>query len=54
MLAIHRIYLYGLELQDKIKKLDLEDILKRPGFAGWAMPPKSKDAPQVVVDAPVQ
>ena len=42
MLAVHRIYRYGLELQTKIKELDLEDILKRPGFADWAMPPKSK------------
>ncbi|KIM44004.1 hypothetical protein M413DRAFT_373035 [Hebeloma cylindrosporum] len=42
MLAVHRIYLYGLELQDEIKKQNLEDILTRPGFADWAMPPKAR------------
>jgi hypothetical protein len=53
MLAVHRIYLYGLELQERIKKLDLEDILKRPGFADWGMPPKLKEVPQDMVDTPV-
>jgi hypothetical protein len=53
MLAVHRIYLYGLELQRKIKELDLENILKRPGFADWGMPPKSKEVPQDIVNTPV-
>jgi hypothetical protein len=50
MLAIHCIYLYGLELQEKIKELDLEDILKHPGFADWGMPSKLKED---IVDTPV-
>ena len=46
MLAVHRIYLYGLELQEKIKTLNLEAILTRPGFAVWAMRPRSKEITQ--------
>ncbi|KIM44003.1 hypothetical protein M413DRAFT_373009 [Hebeloma cylindrosporum] len=43
MLAVHRIYLYGLELQGEIKKQNLEDILKQPGFADWSMPPTPRN-----------
>jgi hypothetical protein len=32
-----------LELQEQVKKPDLKDILKQPGFSHWAMTPKPKD-----------
>ena len=43
MLVAHRIYRHGLELQERVKKLHLKDILEKPEFADWAMPPKPKE-----------